>query len=187
MNLISSLLTLINDQKIRYKKFVIYINITTFSLKHKVTIIKTNKKLRTDSILYVPLTDYGEDFTFIVNNEEFLTNKFSADLLSKMHLTDPTLSQYCINAGNKRNFQNFLDLLTFKTKDIEQKNLSFICELIEELSIENVDINVPTAKVSKENVIDLIESHSKFKYFYSKELKEEIDFLSGHLYELNED
>lgn len=153
--------------------------------------MKTRIKLQTDSILHVPLSIHEENFTFIVNDEEFQTNKFCADLLSpkisKMHHNDPTLSQYYINTEHKGNFKNFLDLLTFKTKDFDENNLEFISELVEELSIEDIDINIPKVPISKENVIDLIVSHSKLEHFYSKELKAEIDFLSCHLYEFKEE
>lgn len=153
--------------------------------------MKGSLKLQTDSILQVPLSNYKENFTFIVNNKEFPTNKFSADLLSpkisKFHRTDPTLSQYTINTEAKGNFQYFIDLLNFETNDIDEKNIDFICEIIEELSIDYIDINVTRTQISKENVIQLIESHSKFRRFYSKELNNEIDFLSEHLFELNEE
>lgn len=47
---------------------------------------------------YVPFDNYPRDFTFIVNKEEYHTNKLIADILSKkisqIHLTDPTVDQY---------------------------------------------------------------------------------------------
>lgn len=75
-------------------------------------------KLLTQSILQVPIGNYEQDFTFIVNGKEFQANKIVADLLStkisKQHLLDPTLNQLTINTRTFGNFQHILDLLNFK-------------------------------------------------------------------------
>lgn len=153
--------------------------------------MKSSLKLQTDSILQVPLPNYANDFTFIVNNVEFRTNKFAADLLSpkisKIHQSDPTISEYHINTETKGNFQYFLDLLNFKTKEFTEENHKFISEIIEELSIDHIDINLAQKEINKENVFEMIETHSKFRHFYSKELDTDINFLSCHLYEMKEE
>lgn len=65
--------------------------------------------LKATSFSNVPFDNYQKNFTFIVNDEEFSTNKIIADILSKKvsrnHLTDPTIDRYSIKTKNKGNFQ----------------------------------------------------------------------------------
>ena len=62
-------------------------------------------KLLTDSILQAPLLNYERNFTFIVNEEQFETNKIIADLISpnisKLHLIDPTINEFTITTQEK--------------------------------------------------------------------------------------
>ena len=66
-------------------------------------------QLQTASILHVPFSKYGKDFTFIVNGEEFHTSQIIADILSpkisQMRITDPTLLVFSINTHSKGDFQ----------------------------------------------------------------------------------
>ena len=69
-------------------------------------------KLLPTSILNVPLPKYDNDFTFIVNGKEFLTNRITADLLSpkicKIHFDDPTIKSFTINTKPNKTVYNFL-------------------------------------------------------------------------------
>lgn len=84
-------------------------------------------KLKTESILRVPLNNYPQDFTFDVNGQLFQTSKIIADLLSskiakiaKIHQSDPTISEYTIITKSRGNFTNFLELCLFNEKEISE-------------------------------------------------------------------
>lgn len=126
--------------------------------------------LQTNSILQVPLNNYKSDFTFIVNNTEFLSTKLAADLISpkisKLHQVDITIDEYSINTKNQGNFQTFLDLLTFKSQKISESEIPFISEIIEELQTEKIDINIFTPEMNLNNIVELSVSTS----FWNKSL-----------------
>lgn len=148
-------------------------------------------KLQTESILHVPFNNYQKDFLFLINNEEFATTKFIADILSpkisKYHKIDPTINLYSLTTNSKGNFQNILDLLDFNLRCIDEEEIPFIIEIFENLEIDKIDIQINTPEISINNVIHQIKEHEKAKFFYSKKLTAEIDFLSSHFYELKED
>ena len=79
-------------------------------------------KLLTTSILQVPLEMYEKNFSFIVNGVEYLTST----KISRILLTDPTINQITINTVHREDFQLFLDLLNFNSKDISSNDLDFI-------------------------------------------------------------
>lgn len=58
-------------------------------------------RLNSSSIMKVPLRFYQDDFTFIVNGEEFKTSRIFSDLISskisQMHSNDPTFDTFYIN------------------------------------------------------------------------------------------
>lgn len=147
-------------------------------------------ELQTDSILNVPFDNYLRDFSFIVNGKKFQTNKFISDLLSpkicQLHKTDITISEYHINTKSNGNFQKILDLLSFNQVEIIEEEIPFISEIINKLCISNININISIPKINLENVLELIKNHEKSDTFYSKNLSQEIDFLSEHFFELNE-
>ena len=150
--------------------------------------MKNTIKLLKDSICHVPLHSYQHDFTFIVNNEEYKTNKIVADLLSpkisKIHQIDPTFNVYSINTRSKGDFQLIFDLLSFNSIDLSDSNINFISEIMDNLEAERIDITIPDTELTVKNVIELIKKHEK-SLIYQKYLIKEIDFLSEHFYELD--
>ena len=94
-------------------------------------------RLKTSSIVGVPLNTY-DDFTFIVNEEEFKTSYFIAELLStkicKIHLIDPTVSSFTINTVKKGNFSIILNLVNFKYNTFTDDEIEFI---IKKLNVGN--------------------------------------------------
>lgn len=147
-------------------------------------------QLQTDSILQVPLQSYNQDFTFIVNGERYQTNKVSADLLStkisKMHQIDLTISEYSITTRAQGDFQFVLGLLKFNQENIPETQYPFLSEIIDHLGTEKVTVNIPTKEIKMENVIDLLLLHEKSRFFFKKNFLSEIDFLSEHFYEIQE-
>ena len=147
-------------------------------------------KLQTDSIMQVPLRNYENNFTFIINGDQFETNKIIADLISpyisKIHASDPTLSEFTITTQEKGNFQIILDLFSFKEFPIKENEIKFISEIFEKLGTDNLSIKSNSSEINIDNVIYLIRQHEKSHFLFSQNLKQEIDFLSEHFYELNE-
>lgn len=68
-------------------------------------------KLQYLSVQQVPFNCYTNDFTFVVNGEEYKTNRFIADLLSpkigKLHSTDQTIDYFILNTEQKGDFSFF--------------------------------------------------------------------------------
>lgn len=145
-------------------------------------------ELKPQSILFAPLQNFPNDFTFIVNGEQFQTTKIIADLLSpkisNLHKADPTISEYIINTNSSGNFQNILDLLDFSQKTIQEINIPFITEVIDELSNENISIEIEEPEITIDNVVTLIERHEKLTFFSSDIFSKEIGFLSEHFNEI---
>lgn len=154
---------------------------------------QTNKmsftiKLQTDSILQVPLTSYNNDFTFIVNQKEYKTNKICADLLSptisKYHMDDPTISEFSINTSSNGDFEHFLQLLSFKQQEVKSSEQSFFSELCKQLGIQNFDVKMGIEDITIDNVFELIEKHEKSEFFYLKYFEKEVEFVSSHFHEV---
>ena len=149
-------------------------------------------QLNTQSLLKVPFQTYEKDFTFIVNGNEFKTSRLVSDLLStticQNHLSDPTLNTFTINTKNAGDFSHILKLTEFNTVAITEDELPFFIEVIEILKPASInsDLNQPDTELTADNVFGLIESHSKYREFYEKQLGAEISFVSSHLYELLE-
>lgn len=150
-------------------------------------------KLRTDSILQIPIQNYQKNFTFIVNGKKYETNIFVADLISskisKIHQADPTINEYFINTQSNGDFNNVLQLINFESKSITDEELPFVREIIEDLCTEKIDINIniENQERSISNSIQLIKIYEIFQFFYSTEYSKEIDFISEHFYELKEE
>lgn len=144
-------------------------------------------QLQTASILQVPFSKYEKDFIFIVNNKEFRTNRFIADLLSpiisKIHINDPTIKEFCINTKSNGDFQQVLDLIDFQRCPIESNNINFFEEVFEQLGTTSIDFNFKFTEITINNVIDMIQNHEN-KFFLTKQYSEEIDFLSANFSEI---
>ena len=147
-------------------------------------------KLSTNSILQVPIRNYEEDFTFLVNGEEFHTSKLVADLLSTKlsneHFSDPTINHMIINTRTRGNFQTILDLINFNERSINDESLSFIREVFEQLEPSNIEIKTNYIELTIDNVISELKKHESQRSLYSTRFEEEVEFLSSHMYEVSE-
>lgn len=161
-----------------------------FIISENILFLMNSIKLQEASIFQIPFKNYPNDFAFIVNDEVFLTNKLVADLLSplisKLHLTDPTLSQFIINTPEKGNFQQILDLINFETQAIDDKSIPFISSIFEHLKIEKVDIKISEIDTTIYNVFDQILKHEGNKKFYLSNYQKEVDFLSSNFFLVKE-
>ena len=149
-------------------------------------------KLETSSILKVPLKSYNNDFTFIVNGKHFETSRIFADLLSpkicQMHLNDPTIDTFSINTKYPGNFYNIMNLINFEENyNISDTEIPFIAEVISIFGNESIETHYDlNPKITNDNVFELIIKHQQSEFFYSKSLQNEIDYISSHFYEINE-
>ncbi|KAK8842111.1 hypothetical protein M9Y10_026338 [Tritrichomonas musculus] len=149
--------------------------------------MKNTVKLQSDSISQVPIQIYEENFTFIVNGEEYRTNKIVADLLSPIisnqHRDDPTFSEFTIKTQSEGNFQTILNLVSFEEKEIQSSEFSFLTEVIQILGTDKIDLKIQSPQVTVDNVIELIHFHESLSSPYSQNFDDEIDFISAHFHE----
>lgn len=146
-------------------------------------------KLQTDCLLHVPMQMYDKDFTFIVNSEKYKTSFFFADLISPIissyHLIDPTMNEFVINTKVRGDFNEVINLINFK-EEIFESDFAFICEVLDQIGTEKVEIYHEKVEITKENVIGLIKKHASSPQLFKKQLEEEIDFFSSNFSELKE-
>lgn len=149
-------------------------------------------QLKTTSILNVPLQNYGDDFYFIVNGEEFKTSFIVADLLSpkicEMHRIDPTINKFIIVTQSRGHFSYILELANFTKISLPKTEISFFSEVIELLNNTFIDISnlIPEQTLTEDNVFHLLQQHERCRILYSKNIIDEIDFISSHFFNLCE-
>lgn len=149
-------------------------------------------KLNSTSIFNVPIQNYNDDFTFVVNDTEFVTNQLTADLLSpricKCHILDPTINTFIFRTKHKGDFSIFLKLINFNFVNIPESELPFISEVVTILENESIDLSDfdTTSNITTNNIFDRIKSHEQCPNLYSKVFTDEINFISSHFYELYE-
>ena len=148
-------------------------------------------QLKTSSILSVPIQNYGEDFTFVVNDKEFKTTKLVSDLLSpiicRIHSNDPTIDRFTFNTQQQGDFSQFIKLANFESTNFSNDDIPFLSEVIENLGNKSVELKYEEeVEISIDNVLSLLQQHEKFPIFYCNHISREIDFTSSHFFELCE-
>lgn len=146
-------------------------------------------ELKTSCILDVPLTNYTNDFTFIVNGQEFKTSFICSELLSPLicqhRKDDPTFDTFVINTQQRGNFSHILNLTQFQQEELSDEELPFFSEVINLLGTESIKFSendLPT-EISKDNVFSLLKTHIKSPKLFKEELNREIEFISSHFFE----
>lgn len=138
-------------------------------------------QLKIASILEVPINSYAEEFTFVVNGQEFRTSRLLSDLLSskicRIHIVDPTFDRMVINTKSKGDFSIFLNLSKFNEEKVEERSILFYKEIIENLGIEHFSISlIDTFEEENESIFTRIVRHRNEGLFdierYNKEVKE---------------
>ena len=148
-------------------------------------------KLKLSSISRATLNSYANDFTFIINEEEFKTNKIISDIISpkiaQIHSVDPTFDIFTINTNNKGSFSYILNLLNFEVNIIPTNQFDFIIEVVEILGNDSFEIvsTMQEQEISQDIVFDLLKKHERHN-LYSNLLSNEINFVSSHFYQLYE-
>lgn len=158
--------------------------------------------LKQSSILNVPFQKYEKDFTFVVNGEEFKTNRFISDLLSpvlcRIHSVDPTVDKFTINTQRTGDFSLLLKLTSFEPSDIFEKEIPFLSEVIEKLGNGTIEFENEYKKendanntndtndMTVDNVLTHLQEHEKYFNIYYNQISREIEFVASHLYEILE-
>lgn len=142
--------------------------------------------LKPTSIMEVPLHIY-EDFTFVVNGENYKTNKIIADLLSnavcKMHLIDPTLSEFTIDTEEKGDFSKIIKLADFTKHKISKSEFPFVAEALNKIESKYIDIfNKEFEIIEDDTVFDRFNQHIKNPDLYSKYINQETIYLAANFY-----
>ena len=146
--------------------------------------------LKFSSILNVPLQNYCNDFTFVVNNQEFKTNRLIADLLSpkisQIHLNDPTCDRFIIHTQCKGDFSHILQLIKFNELSIPTNEIEFFNEIIEEFGYANFDITISEEPINFtiDNVFSHIKNYGKKNSFSKRRYQSAIEFISAHFTEV---
>lgn len=156
--------------------------------------IEENKvQLKISSIKNVPLQTYNDDFSFIVNGEEFKTSRLVSDLLSpkicQIHTNDPTFDHFIIDTQSKGNFSRILQLNNFNDLTISDDELEFMIEVIEILGTESFSVTSAgrDQKLTIDNVLKYLKKHEKHENFYLNSFLEEIEYVSSHFFEICEE
>lgn len=158
-------------------------------------------KLEERSILHVPIEHYERDFKFVINQQTFQTSRLFADLISpkisRYHLIDSTIDEYVINTKLQGNFEHIMNIQKFNEEKIDDDELEFIIEIMNDLEIKREDITIrisdettEKSNTSSSTITQVIQNLSKrqsYRYFYAKEIEEDLEFISQHFYEMTEE
>lgn len=150
----------------------------------------TQIELNESCLLNVPLQNYGNDFTFIVNETEFKTSFIVSDLISpkicKMHTIDPTINTFIITTKHQGDFSQIINLTKFTALSVNKAEIPFIIEVVEALEIKSINMKdlFSEEKICEENVFDLLTEHLKYNFAYRYQIEKEINFISSHFFDL---
>ena len=147
-------------------------------------------QLNIERVKEIPLDKYDKNFTFIVNNAQYHTCRIIADILSpkicQLHYNDPTINEFHIKTSHTGNFEHILNLINYNTNKISETEIPFLCEVLEKLNNQMIQINFSEEiAITKDNAIDIIAKYEN-NYIYSSIFKKAIDFVSSHFYEIND-
>lgn len=169
--------------------------------------------LDTNLIKEIPFREYQKDFTFVVNGQEYPTNRIIADILSPIirqyHLTDKTIDHFYINTLNKNDqtsFSKILSLITFQPQTLTEEEVKYFIEIFTILGNQKELyklIHQNTEEITLKNVFSLIQVKQKyFNQFQSKNnsnqpdnfyidfkflIQKELEFISSHFYEIDKE
>lgn len=150
-------------------------------------------ELNVTSLLAIPFHLYDDDFTFIVNDQEFKTCRLIAHLLSpkiiQNQISDPTNSQFVIKTRSKGNFQSFLDIFKNQQIHFPASEKTFIEEVINILGNTSFTFHHPqnSSEATLDNIFNQLSQNLTHPVINSHLIQENIDFISSHFYEFKEE
>lgn len=137
------------------------------------------------------------DFTFVVNEASYATNRIVADfispIISKIHFSDPTFSMYNITLQNSGDFNDIINLGQLKEIEISTKNLEFIKESFKKLgnfdfydNFESYYDQNTNEDAEYPDTYDFVEKLSIKEKLGSTNFNHEINYISHHFYEIDD-
>lgn len=168
--------------------------------------------LSIDSVKELPFQKYMKDFTFIVNNQEFKTSRYVADLISPIirnyHSVDETIDSYVITTiktSENLDFSTVLSLVSFSPQKLNEETSEFFREIFLKLGNKKEYLKLMPSyseEITVDNVFDRIDSKQKFydkidneiqkvtqdheSIYDEKILDQEVDFISSHFFEIDQ-
>lgn len=153
--------------------------------------------LNIDNFKSIPFDKYENDFTFIVNGNEYKTNRLIADLLSpiirKYHYQDQTIDRFVINTEQKNQeiaeyFTDFLNLIKFEEINIDAQHQKYFSEFF--LKIGNFDEYLKFhpeffEEIRIDNIIDRLKEMVKFNHANQFNFDKLISFAAEHFEEID--
>lgn len=167
-----------------------------------------NFTLSLKNLIGIPFDKYEQDFTIIINGEEYKTSRIVADLLSpsirEMHLIDSTVNEFSIDIKNNSTnyFSEFLNLVNFSPKKLDSERIKQFSEFFYVLGNkkEYVKLRMSLFKpITTDNVIDQFsliykisekndQKNKKIEYYNEDEnIESIISYISIHFYELEKE
>ncbi|KAK8888782.1 hypothetical protein M9Y10_033521 [Tritrichomonas musculus] len=159
----------------------------------------TSFTLSCDVLKCLPFHKYDKDFTFIVDNKEYKTSRIIADVLSPQirnyHTSDATIDTFTITTnetGSEHDFSTILSLIKFDLRELSDDELEYYRTIFFLLGNDNEYAKLfPkfSGEITTKNVFDLIESKQR-RLGHRHDLlvsvsRDEIEFISGHFYEID--
>ena len=103
--------------------------------------------------------------------------------ICKIHLIDPTYDRIIINTKNKGDFSKFLKLSKFDENTIEEQDILFYNEIIEQLGSEHFSISLQNNDESeKENIFSRLVCHRNDGFIFRKKYEKEINEISSNFF-----
>ena len=113
----------------------------------------------------IPFDKYEKNFKFIVNGQEYETSRFVADLISPIvreyHFTDETMNSLTIETTQSASekvdyFKNFLSLVDFKPKTINEEERQHYIEYFIKLGNFEESIELQSDILKEENDVNKV-------------------------------
>lgn len=171
-----------------------------------------NFSLSLNNAKKIPFEKYESNFTFIVNNKRYETNRLVADVLSpiinKYHYQDSSFNEFTISIKHKENnkqdyFNEFLNLINFDEVELDETRRKLFSQYFLQLgnTDEYVRLQLPhQTELSPNNIVDrlldineTVEQISTeitsddFTFHFLDEIDQLVVFASSHFTEIDKE
>ena len=147
-----------------------------------------NHRIDLKNLLDINLNKFEKDFIFIVNDQEYKTNRIVAEVLSpkirKIQQIDESNSVFRMNIQQEGNFNKVLELGELKEIDILPNEVEYFQNVLNELG--NYDECCCLIPILQEELnINNVVKRTEIKCKYVINCEEEIQFISKNFHEIN--
>ena len=186
--------------KVQVKKNMTFISYHISFFKKMDKPQATQFVLNSDKLKYLPFDNYDKNFTFIVNNKEYKTSRIVADILSpviqKYHKTDETIDTFTIDIedmNSNHDFSEVLSLLSFESREISEEESDFFRKIFFLLGNDEEYAKLYPkfqGELTVSNVFNVLQERQRCLRQRPELLASissaEIEFISGHFFEIDE-